>query len=78
MRTEAVIVAEIAPARLPQCLGGMELIDVNKLRFKAPEPSFNQNFVCPAGFFIHALSDVQAFQQLRVLVAGETGFLGRN
>ena len=53
----------------------MELIDVNQLRFKTPKLPLDHDAVCPVGFSVHALADVQIFQQLLILVAGELASL---
>ena len=55
----------------------MELIDVNQFSFETAKPSLNHDVVCPSGFHVHALPDVQRFQQLLILVAGELASLVR-
>ena len=41
----------------------------DQLRFQAAEPALDHNIVCPAGFTVHALADMQSFQKLFILVA---------
>lgn len=69
MGTQTVVVINVASDRLPQFPGGAEFIDVNQLRFQAAEPALDHNIVCPAGFTVHALADMQSFQKLFILVA---------
>ena len=64
-----VVVIDVASDRLPQFPGGAEFIDVNQLRFQTAEPTLDHNIVCPAGFPIHALADMQSFQKLFIRVA---------
>ena len=69
MRTQTVVVIDVASDRLPQLPGGAEFINVNQLRFQAAEPALDHNIVCPTRFTVHALADMQSFQKLFILVA---------
>lgn len=67
MGTHMVIVFDVAADRLAQLSRCLKLVDINQLRLQASEPAFDYNVVCPTGFSIHALPDMQVFQKLFVL-----------
>jgi len=55
MGTNRVIFLNILLDFLAQLPGGMKFVDVDQVRFQAPEPAFNHDIVRPAGLTIHAL-----------------------
>ena len=55
----------------------VKFVDVDQLCFQTAEPPLNHNVVCPAGFSIHALTNVKVSQKLLVLITGELTSLVR-
>lgn len=66
MRSERIVIVDVAADRRPQFLRTAVFVDVNQLRLQAAEPTLNHNVVRPTGFAVHALTDVQLSEQALV------------
>ena len=68
---EAIVAVNVLPDGAAQSPGIVVLIDVDSFCFQAAEPALDHDVIRPAGLAIHALTDVEVFQKVLVLGAGE-------
>ena len=77
MRTDCIVVFDIAVYELPEFSRGGKLIGVYGFCFQTSEPTLYHDVVSPASLAIHALTDPQFFQQMLVIIACELATLVR-
>ena len=75
MRSERVVIVDVALDRFAQFTWAAVFVDVNQFRLETAEPALNHDIVRPTGFAIHALTDVKLFEQLFVFLTGELATL---
>ena len=75
MRTHVVILVDKAVNAGSELSLGRVFLNVDLLSLQAAEPPFNHNVVRPAGLSVHALPDMQRFEQGLIVIAGELAAL---
>ena len=77
MRSERVVVINVAADRRAQLFWATVLIDIDQFRLEAAEPALDHDVVCPAGFAVHALANSQTLEQPLVFFTGKLAALVR-
>lgn len=75
MRTDAVVLFDVPADQAAQLSRRVVFVRIQLLHLQAAEPSLNHDVVRPAALAVHALANMQAAEELLVLVAGELASL---